>query len=67
MPDANLWADDDSRNGDLIAPHEREQLNLHIVIKGAPKARRNRGSSMNLRRRPMPSKTDTRRVASSQD
>ena len=65
--DTNLSADDDSRNGHSITPHEREQLNLRIVIKGAPNARRNRGSSPNLRRRPMPSKTDTRRGASSQD
>ena len=65
--DTNLSADDDSRTGHLITPHEREQLNLHIVIKGAPNARRNRRSSPNLRRRPMPSKTDTRRGASSQD
>ena len=68
--DTNLSAlmpDDDSRNGHLIPPHVRDQLNLRIVIKGAPNARRSRGSSPNLRRRPMPSKTDTRRGASSQD
>ena len=60
----DLIPDDDNRNGGLITPHEREQLNLRIVIKGAPNAR---GSSLNLRRRPMPRKTDTRRAASSQD
>ena len=65
--DAHLMADDNNRNGDLITPHEREQLNMRIVIKGAPNARRHRESSPNLRRRPMSSETDTWRPASSQN
>ena len=54
--DANLMADDNNKNG-----------GLHIVMKGPPNARRKRGSSPNLRRRPMSIETDTRRPASSQN